>query len=447
MERLSLLINEISSMPDIHILGTVKLIQGLKVAVTVNSQLISIGSRCHIYNNQDKLIIGEVIGFQEDLAIITAFHPIIGIYPGCPVKFLSGVNKIYPSSQWRGRVINGLAQPLDEMGSLSKGKVGLCTHQTPPNAHLRGKVIKTINVGVRAINTFLTCCQGQRMGIFAGSGVGKSILLSMLANFTECDVCVIGLIGERGREVKEFLEDTLGKEGLKRSVVVVATSDENAIMRREAAYLTLTIAEYFRDQGLSVLCLLDSITRFAMAQREIGLSAGEPPATKGYTPSVFAELHKLLERAGPGIETKEIGTCGHITGFFTILVDGDDHNEPIADAARGILDGHIVLDRALAVRNHFPAINILHSISRKVPACHDQMERKLVKKARQVLSVYDDMAELIRLGAYKTGSHPDVDQAILLYPELQKFLTQDVEEHSNHAESFEQLASILQGLV
>jgi flagellum-specific ATP synthase len=293
-------------------------------------------------------------------------------------------------------------------------------------------------VGVRSLNTFLTCCLGQRLGIFAGSGVGKSILLSMLARYCAADVVVMGLIGERGREVKEFIEEHLGPEGLARSVIVVATSDESALMRRQAAHMTLTVAEYFRDQGKNVLCLLDSVTRFAMAQREIGLSAGEPPASKGYTPTVFAELPKLLERAGPGTD------AGSITGIFTVLVEGDDHNEPIADAVRGILDGHVVLDRAIAQRGRFPAINVLRSISRTMPACNSEAENALVAKARQVMAVYDDMAELIRLGAYRMGSDAAVDEAIRLHAPLEAFQQQGIEERTSLAEGYSALAQILQ---
>jgi flagellum-specific ATP synthase len=282
------------------------------------------------------------------------------------------------------------------------------------------------------------------MGIFAGSGVGKSMLMSMLARYTECDVCVIGLVGERGREVKEFIENALGEEGLKRSIMVVATSDEPALMRREAAYFAITLAEYFRDQGMSVLCMIDSVTRFAMAQREIGLSAGEPPTTKGYTPTVFAELPKLLERAGPGIEDPQTGKAGTITGIFTVLVDGDDHNEPIADAARGILDGHIVLERAIAERGHFPAINILRSVSRMVPACHSEEQNKLVRQARSILATYEDMADMIRLGAYRKGSSTEVDRAMDFYPKIMEFLAQDSNEETDLIESFQRLEQVLQ---
>jgi flagellum-specific ATP synthase len=275
------------------------------------------------------------------------------------------------------------------------------------------------------------------MGIFAGSGVGKSVLLSMMARATEADVAVIGLVGERGREVQEFLQDDLGEAGLARSVVVVATSDESALMRRQAAYMTLAIAEYFRDRDADVLCMMDSVTRFAMAQREIGLSAGEPPTSKGYTPSVFAELPKLLERAGPGTG------AGTVTGLFSVLVEGDDHNEPVADAVRGILDGHIVLERAIAERGRYPAINILKSISRTMPDCNSIEENLLVNRARQLLATYEDMAEMIRLGAYRAGADPRTDESIHYYPMIEEFLRQDRADRDDIAAGYGRLATIL----
>ena len=275
------------------------------------------------------------------------------------------------------------------------------------------------------------------MGIFAGSGVGKSVLLSMLARSARADVSVIGLVGERGREVQEFLQDDLGPEGLARSVVVVATSDEPALMRRNAAYLTLALAEFFRDEGGSVLCMMDSVTRFAMAQRDIGLAAGEPPTAKGYTPTVFNELPRLLERAGPG--TGE----GTVTGLFTVLVEGDDHNEPVADAVRGILDGHIVMERGIAERGRYPAVNVLKSVSRTMPRACDPVYLPVVMKARQVLATYTDMEELIRLGAYRAGSSPEVDEAIALFPALEAFLNQGKEEATSIGDGYRRLADIL----
>jgi flagellum-specific ATP synthase len=307
----------------------------------------------------------------------------------------------------------------------------------PPPAHSRRRVGAPLDLGVRALNTFLTCCRGQRMGIFAGSGVGKSVLLSMLARNVDAAITVIGLVGERGREVQEFLQDDLGEAGLARSVVVVATSDEPALMRRQAAYLTLAIAEYFRDEDQDVLCLMDSVTRFAMAQREIGLSAGEPPTAKGYTPTVFTELPKLLERAGPGVGQ------GTITGIFTVLVDGDDHNEPIADAVRGILDGHIVMERSIAERGRYPAINVLKSVSRTMPKSADPAFWPVIQRARRVMATYADMEELIRLGAYRQGSSAEVDEAITLHEPLEAFLRQAKDEVSNLGEGYQRLEQIV----
>jgi flagellum-specific ATP synthase len=331
-----------------------------------------------------------------------------------------------------------MGEPVDGKGPLMTGSLAYPLRASPPPAHNRQRVGGKLDLGVRALNTFLTVCRGQRIGIFSGSGIGKSILFSMLARFTQSDVNVIGLIGERGREVQEFLEDDLGEAGLARSVVVVATSDQAPVVRRQAAYLMMALAEYFRDLDNHVLCLMDSVTRFAMAQREIGLSAGEPPASKGYTPTVFAELPKLLERAGPGA----VGQ-GTITGVFTVLVEGDDHNEPIADAVRGTIDGHIVLDRAIAERGRYPAVNVLRSISRVMPDCNSDQENALIGRARALISTYEDMAELIRIGAYRQGSDPEIDRAIALYPALESFLEQGKHERSDLASGYAALAQIL----
>jgi flagellum-specific ATP synthase len=333
-----------------------------------------------------------------------------------------------------------MGEPIDGKGPLPQGPSPMAFRNMPPPAHSRKRVGAPMDLGVRSLNTFLTCCSGQRMGIFAGSGVGKSVLLSMLARNVDADITVIGLVGERGREVQEFLQDDLGDAGLARSVVVVATSDEPALMRRQAAYLTLAIAEYFRDEGKSVLCLMDSVTRFAMAQREIGLSAGEPPTAKGYTPTVFTELPKLLERAGPGIG------AGSITAIFTVLVDGDDHNEPIADAVRGILDGHIVMQRSIAERGRYPAINILKSVSRTMPKSADPHFWPTIQRARQVMATYADMEELIRLGAYRAGSSPEVDEAIRLHEPLEGFLRQAKDEVCGLNEGYRKLEQILGSL-
>ena len=381
----------------------------------------------------------EVVGFREGRALAMPFGQLDGITLGARATFEDRISAIYPSRDWLGRVLDAFGQPTDGKGILPCGMEPYPLRAAPPVAHTRARVGGKLDLGVRALNTFVTCCKGQRMGIFSGSGVGKSTLLAMLARNTEADVTVIALVGERGREVKEFIEDDLGEEGLARSVVIASTSDEAPLARRQAAFVAMATAEYFRDQGLHVLLLMDSVTRFAMAQREIGLSAGEPPATKGYTPTVFAELPRLLERAGPG----RAGTGGSITGLFTVLVEGDDHNEPISDAVRGILDGHIVLDRAIGERGRYPAINILRSVSRAMPQCNSEGEQAIVLKARGQLAIYEDMAELIRLGAYRAGTNPEVDRAIALYPQFEAFLSQRKEERSPLETGYANLSKIL----
>jgi flagellum-specific ATP synthase len=308
----------------------------------------------------------------------------------------------------------------------------------PPIASQRARLGEQVDLGVAALSLFVPVREGQRVGVFSGSGVGKSSLLSMIARHTACDVNVIALIGERGREVREFVEDSLGEAGLARSVVIVATSDEAAILRREAAFLALTVAEYFRDEGDHVLCLVDSLTRIATAQREIGLAAGEPPTTKGYTPSVFSLLPKLLERAGPGRDQQ----AGAVTGVFSVLVEGDDADEPVADAARALLDGHIVLSRKIAERGRFPAIDILKSISRTASSVQSARDARLVEKARRYASLYDDMREMIAIGAYRRGSDADTDRSIIFHTALEELLTQQPEKVMRHAEAFAALGAL-----
>ena len=431
------MIDEIARVRALRVHGRVSTVLGMLVEIDGLHSYVSVGDRCEILGRNESRIRCEVVGFRNGSALAMPFTSLEGVGLGNRVEVDDCPPEIYPHESWLGRVIDAFAAPLDGGGALRRGARAYGIRNAPPPASLRKRVGTKLDLGVRSINAFLTCCQGQRLGIFAGSGVGKSLLLSMLARFNAADVVVIGLIGERGREVKEFLEAHLGPEGRARSVLVVATSDESALMRRQAAQVAMTVAEYFRDQGKKVLCMLDSVTRFAMAQREIGLSAGEPPASKGYTPTVFAELPKLLERAGPGIEE------GSITGIFTVLVEGDDHNEPISDAARGILDGHVVLDRAIAQRNRFPAINVLRSISRTMPACNSPEENALVDKARRVMAVYDDMAELIRLGAYRSGSDPAVDEAIALHEPLEDFQRQSADERMGLHAAYCELARIL----
>jgi flagellum-specific ATP synthase len=434
------LISELDRLPALTLHGRVTAVKGLLVECAGISQVLSVGARCKVRPTQGMAedILCEVVGFRDEVALLMPFRSVEGVGLGADVTPVASISAVEPSEAWLGRVINAMGEPIDGKGPLMKGPLPYPLRASPPPAAERQRVAGKLDLGVRAINTFLTCCRGQRLGIFAGSGVGKSILLSMLARYSQAEVNVIGLVGERGREVQEFLEDDLGEEGIKRSVVVVATSSDSALMRRQAAYTTMAIAEYFRDRNKQVLCLMDSVTRFAMAQREIGLSAGEPPTTKGYTPTVFAELPQLLERAGPGLKSE-----GAITGLFTVLVEGDDTNEPIADAVRGILDGHIVLDRDIAQRGRYPAINILKSVSRMLPDCNSDEENQLVLIARRFLSTYENMAELIRLGAYRRGTDPDVDRAMQFYPLIEQFITQRENESATLSEGYERLAALL----
>ncbi len=432
------LLQDIEAVPTLTRFGRVARIEGLAVEVTGAQGAVSLGGQCRITIGNNKKIPCEVVGFRDGRALVMPLGALDGITLGARADFEDRPASIYPCTAWLGRVLDGFGAAMDGKGPLPQGAVPYAIKAPPPPATRRGRVGRKLDLGVRALNAFATCCAGQRMGIFSGSGVGKSTLMAMLARNSDADVIVIGLIGERGREVKEFIEDDLGADGLARSVVVAATSDEAPLVRRQAAYVAMTVAEQLRDQGLNVLLLMDSVTRFAMAQREIGLSAGEPPASKGYTPTVFAELPRLLERAGPGMEGQ-----GSITGLFTVLVEGDDHNEPVADAVRGILDGHIVLERAIAERGRFPAINILKSVSRAMPGCNSPGEQKLVLAARRPLTVYEDMAELIRLGAYKAGTNPEVDEAVRLTPPLEAFLAQSKNERATLSEGYAALSAIL----
>jgi flagellum-specific ATP synthase len=411
---------------------------GLLVEITGFGSHVTVGSRVDLRPTESHVIPCEVVGFRDNQALLMPFGSLEGVGLGCKAYIQDQKPVIFPSERWLGRVINALAEPIDDLGPLTLGAKPMPLRAGAPPAHTRQRIGRQLDLGVRAVNSFTALCRGQRMGIFAGSGVGKSVLLSMMAKYTEAEIIVIGLVGERGREVQEFLEDDLGEDGLKRAVVVVATGDEPALMRRQAAYVTLTVAEYFRGQGKQVLCLMDSVTRFAMAHREIGLSAGEPPTSKGYPPTTFGELARLLERAGPGPQSE-----GMITGLFTVLVEGDDHNEPISDAVRGILDGHIVMQREIADRGRYPAINILKSVSRSLPAAYTDEQNAICRRAKQVITSYENMAELIRLGAYRRGSDPTVDEAIKLYPLIEEFLTQQKNDQTTVEQGFAQLADIL----
>lgn len=432
------IISDIDRLPAFREYGLVASVLGMLVEVSGVEGVLSIGDHCRVQARNGRSVLCEVIGFRDNRSLVMPFGTLEGIGPGCRVDLNSPNPVIYPDSSWLGRIINAFGEPVDGKGPLIKGPVPYPIQNSPPPAHTRNRVGEKIDLGVRVMNAFLTVCKGQRMGIFAGSGVGKSTLLSMMARHTLADISVIGLIGERGREAREFVEDDLGPEGMGRSVVIVATSDQPPLVRRQAAYLTMAVSEFFRDLNKDVLCLMDSVTRFAMAQREISLSAGEPPATRGYTPTVFAELPRLLERAGPGGEGQ-----GSITGLFTVLVEGDDHNEPVADAVRGILDGHVILDRAIAERGRFPAVDILRSVSRVMPACNTLEQNKIIDRTKQLVSVYEDMAELIRLGAYRQGSDPGVDEAIHYFSAIEKFLGQTIEEATGLDQCYSGLAEIL----
>src|ERR1700759_2461682 len=434
------LAEQITEIDGVNIYGRVVGVRGLMVEVAGPIHAMSVGARIVIETGGPRPIPCEVIGFSGSNAVVMPFAGLEGVRRGCRAVIASSASQVRPSPAWLGRVLNAMGEPIDGEGPLTQGTAPMAYRNQPPPAHSRKRVGNPLDLGVRSLNTFLTCCRGQRMGIFAGSGVGKSVLLSMLARNVDAAVTVIGLVGERGREVQEFLQEDLGEAGLARSVVVVATSDEPALMRRQAAYLTLAIAEYFRDENKDVLCLMDSVTRFAMAQREIGLSAGEPPTAKGYTPTVFTELPRLLERAGPGMGQ------GTITGLFPVLVDGDDHNEPVADAVRGILDGHVVMERSIAERGRYPAINILKSVSRTMPKSADPAYLPVITEAKRVMATYADMEELIRLGAYRPGSSEEVDAAIKLHEPLEAFLRQAKDEVAHLAEGYERLARILKGL-
>ena len=430
---------DIEAIDEVEVFGRVKAVQGQLVEGVGPVRDLKVGGRVLIEAAGGGTLAAEIIGFRDGHALCLPFGPLAGVRLGCRAVFQSHDGAVYPTDAWLGRVINASGEPIDGKGPLPRGPVGYNLKQQPLPAHSRARVGGPLDMGVRVLNTFTTICDGQRMGIFAGSGVGKSVLMSMMVMNATADVAVVGLIGERGREVQEFVTEYLGEAGIKRAVVVVATSDEAALMRRQAAFLTLTLSEYFRDQGKRVLCLMDSLTRFAQAQREIGLAIGEPPTAKGYPPTVFTELPRLLERAGPGLVNS-----GAITGLFTVLVEGDDHNEPIADAVRGILDGHIVMERSIAERGRYPAVNVLRSISRTMPGCVPVDVRPVLQRAREFMSVYADMEELIRLGAYRKGSDPQVDRAIALNPALEAFLGQQREERTTIADGYTMLDAILE---
>ncbi|RJX20257.1 MAG: flagellar protein export ATPase FliI [Ammonifex sp.] len=392
-----------------------------------------VGEICMIEVPGGQPIVAEVVGFREDTVLLMPFGELAGACPGCRVEPRRRPFTVRVGEHLLGRVLNGMGDPIDGQ-PLPRG-IPMPVNKRPLPPLDRRRIDEVFATGVRAIDGFNTCGRGQRLGIFAGSGVGKSVLLGMIARFGSADANVIALVGERGREVLEFIEKDLGPEGLKKSVVVVATSDEPALLRLRAAFVATTIAEYFRDNGRDVLLLMDSVTRFALAQREVGLAVGEPPTTRGYPPSVFALLPRLLERAG-NTQT------GSITGFYTVLVEGDDMNEPVSDTVRSIIDGHIVLKRDLAVANHYPAIDILESVSRLMPNVTAFDHQQAAGRQRELLAAYRQAEDLINIGAYVAGSNPTIDRAISVHDSVIGFLRQEPEEHTDFKQCIGQLLSL-----
>jgi flagellum-specific ATP synthase len=431
MKNLKLL-SQINPFDELTLYGRVKKIVGL--TIEADAPMVGIGSRCIIENIFGKKIIAEIVGFRDDRVLLMPFDDINGIEPGSLVKSVNSENTVKVSDELLGRVLDGLGYIIDGGKKIVKYE-NMKVLNDPP-APLERPIIKDVLVtGVKAIDTLTTIGKGQRMGIFAGSGVGKSVLLGMIAKNTKADVNVIALIGERGREVREFIERDLA-EGLKKSVVVVATSDKSALIRRNGAFAAMAIAEYFRSMGLDVLFIMDSVTRFAMAQREIGLAVGEPPTTKGYTPSVFSLLPKLLERAG----TKK--GEGSITGLFSILIEADDINDPIGDAVRSIIDGHIMLNRDLAAKNHYPAIDILNSTSRLMKEIVTKEHDNLAGRLRDLLATYKQNEDLVNIGAYKKGSNKKIDEAINKIDIINEFLKQEKGEKITFEESLKLLKKL-----
>lgn len=398
---------------------------------------VAIGSICSINSQASRPVMAQVVGFRDNRTLLMPLGDVHGIEPGSVIEAIEEQPSFNVSSEMIGRVLDGNGAPIDGKGQISFGeKYSLMGN--PLNPILRKRINQPLDVGIKSINGLLTCAKGQRVGIMAGTGVGKSVLLGMIARNTEAEINVIALIGERGREVKEFIEENLGPEGLKRSIIIAAAADQPPLVRLRGAFIATTIAEYFRDQGKDVLLMMDSITRFALAQREIGLSVGEPPTTKGYPPSAFSLLPKLLERAG----TAE--GDGTITGLYTVLTEGDDLNEPISDAVRAVLDGHIVLDRKLATHNHYPAIDILSSVSRLMIDVTSKEHYDLSMKLKDILATYSEAKDLINIGAYAKGSNPKWDVAIEKIDLINKYLKQGIMEKFSMAESQTALKEIVE---
>lgn len=412
-----------------------KVIQVVGLIIEAQVQGVSIGDLCIIKRGkEDEITYGEVVGFKEARVLLMPLGTTAGISPGAEVLAAGHPLTLKVGPELLGRILNGLGEPIDDKGPIN-AKEERPLDADPPDPVKRPRVTEVLRVGVRAIDGLLTIGRGQRMGIFAGSGVGKSTLMGMIARNAEADVNVIALVGERGREVRDFIEESLGEEGLKKSVVVVATSDQPPLIRLKASFVATAIAEYFRDKDMKVIFMMDSTTRFAYAQRDVGLASGEPPTTRGYTPSVFAMLPKLMERSG----TAEVGS---ITGFYTILVEGDDFNEPIADQSRSILDGHIILSRDLAAKNHYPAINVMQSVSRIMSNLVSDEHKEAAGKMREVLARYSEAEDLINIGAYVKGSNPKIDDAIAKIDQVNNFLKQGTFDQISFEEMLEQMLGI-----
>ncbi|MRG85400.1 flagellar protein export ATPase FliI [Salinibacillus xinjiangensis] len=435
--KASLVLDWLEKIDTVKSYGKVTKIVGIMIEATGPDA--SIGDVCYVYtkNKHQQPIMAEVVGFQKDSVLLMPYAQVKNIGPGCLVEATQQPLMVQAGRSMIGSILDGLGNQLNQ-SSLPKGLSTIATDQDPPNPMERPPIKERISIGVKAIDGLLTIGKGQRVGIFAGSGVGKSTLLGMIARNSDADLNVIALIGERGREVREFIENDLGEEGLKKSIVVVATSDQPPLQRIKGAYTATAICEYFRDQGYHVNLMMDSVTRVAMAQREVGLATGEPPTTKGYTPSVFATLPKLLERTGTNVH-------GTITAFYTVLVDGDDLNEPIADTVRGILDGHLVLDRSIAEQGRYPAINILKSISRVMNQVAKKDHIQAAAFIRNLLAVYEENKELIQIGAYKKGTSREVDEAISFYPRIIGYLKQSMDESFPGDEGIQVLLDIANG--
>lgn len=423
----------IGSHNDLEVTGKVVKVVGL--TIEANGPAANIGDVCVIAAKDGAQVYAEVVGFHERSIVLLPLSDMTGVGPGCYVSSLGHPLRVGVGPKLLGRVLDAFGNPIDGKGPIEAEEYRPLHNTTIQPLH-RQMIREPLSVGVRAIDGLLTCGKGQRLGIFSGSGVGKSTLLGMMVRHTSAEINVIGLIGERGREVREFIETDLGPEGLARSVVVVATSDQLAMIRLKGALTATTIAEYFRDCGKDVLFMMDSVTRFAYAQREVGLASGEPPATRGYPPSVFALLPKLMERTGPGDK-------GTITAFYTVLVDGDDFNEPIADTVRSILDGHIVLSRKLAQAQHYPAIDILASVSRVMPDVIDERHNQLAAKFKARLATYREAEDLINIGAYVSGANPKIDDAIRYIDAMNGYLLQPADQGSTWAEALELLEQIM----